>query len=64
MKDNDITGALIDIFINIHSRLGPGLLESIYEEVICYELKKRNLNFKRQEGIEVFYDGNKNGYWI
>jgi len=59
MKENDITGALIDIFIKIHSRLGPGLLESIYEEVICYELKKRNLNFKRQEGIEVFYDGNK-----
>ena len=59
MKENDITGALIDIFIKIHSRLGPGLLESIYEEVICYELNKRNLNFKRQEGIEVFYDGNK-----
>jgi GxxExxY protein len=59
MKENDITGALIDIFIKIHSRLGPGLLESIYEEVICYELKKRNLSFKRQEGIEVFYDGNK-----
>ena len=59
MKENEIIGALIDIFIKIHSRLGPGLLESIYEEVICYELKKRNLNFKRQEGIEVFYDGNK-----
>ncbi len=59
MKENEITEALIDIFIKIHSRLGPGLLESIYEEVICYELKKRNLNFKRQEGIEVFYDGNK-----
>jgi GxxExxY protein len=59
MKENDLTGALIDIFIKIHSRLGPGLLESIYEEVICYELKKRNLNLKRQEGIEVFYDGNK-----
>ena len=59
MKGNEIIGAVIDIFIKIHSRLGPGLLESIYEEVICYELKKRNLNFKRQEGIEVFYDGNK-----
>ncbi len=59
MKENDITGALIDIFIKVHSRLGPGLLESIYEEVVCYELKKRNLSFKRQEGIEVFYDDNK-----
>ena len=48
MKENEITGVLIVIFIKIHSRLGPGLLESIYEEVICYELKKRNLNFKRQ----------------
>ncbi len=56
MKENDITGNLIDIFIKVHSQLGPGLLESVYEEVICYELNKRKINFKRQQGIEVIYD--------
>ncbi len=56
MKENDITGALIDIFIKVHSQLGPGLFESVYEEVICYELKKRSLTYKRQQEIGVFYD--------
>ncbi|MBL7889180.1 MAG: GxxExxY protein [Bacteroidia bacterium] len=56
MKENDITGELIDIFIKIHSKLGPGLLESVYEEIICYELKHRDIKFKRQHGIEVIYN--------
>ena len=55
-KENEISGMLIDIFIKIHSQLGPGLLESVYEEVICYELKKRQLHFKRQQAIGVMYD--------
>lgn len=59
MKENDITGILVDIFIKVHSQLGPGLLESVYEEVICHELQKRNLNFKRQQGISVIYDSIK-----
>ncbi len=56
MKENDITGELIDVFIKVHPKLGPGLLESVYEEVICYELNKRNLKYTRQKGIEVMYD--------
>ncbi len=56
MKENDITGELIDVFIKVHSKLGPGLLESVYEEVICYELNNRNLKYARQKGIEVMYD--------
>ncbi len=56
MKENDITGELIDVFIKVHSKLGPGLLESVYEEVICYELNNRNLKYTRQKGIEVMYD--------
>jgi len=55
MKENDISGILIDIFIKVHSQLGPGLLESVYEEVICYELTNRNLNYERQKGISVVY---------
>lgn len=38
LTENDISRELMGIFIKIHSRLGPGLLESVYEEVICYEL--------------------------
>ncbi len=56
MKENDITGILVDIFVKVHSQLGPGLLESVYEEAICYELTKRGLNYKRQQGIPVIYD--------
>ena len=56
MKENEISGILIDVFIKVHSQLGPGLLESVYEEVICFELQKRKLNYKRQQGIEVIYD--------
>ena len=59
MKENDITGVLIDIFIKVHSQLGPGLLESVYEEIVCFELTKRGLKFKRQHGIEVIYDNIK-----
>jgi len=56
MRENDISGILVDVFIRVHSQLGPGLLESVYEEVICYELAKRNLSFKRQQGISVIYN--------
>ncbi|MCW3076320.1 MAG: GxxExxY protein, partial [Bacteroidetes bacterium] len=40
----------------IHINLGPGLLESVYEEVICYELQKNNIPFKRQYPISVTYE--------
>ncbi len=56
MKENEISGTLVDIFIKVHSQLGPGLLESVYEEVICFELQKRGLHYKRQQGIAVMYD--------
>ena len=53
MKHAELTSAIIGICIKIHEKLGPGLLESVYEEVICYELKKRDILFKRQQGIPV-----------
>lgn len=59
MKENEITGELVDIFITVHSKLGPGLLESVYEEIICHELARRKMLFKRQYGIEVMYDNKK-----
>jgi GxxExxY protein len=56
MKHSELTSKIIGICIKVHDKLGPGLLESVYEEVICYELKKHNLGFKRQKGIPVVYD--------
>lgn len=48
MKHEELTSTIIGICILIHEKLGPGLLESIYEEVICYELDKRKIIYKRQ----------------
>lgn len=42
--------------MKVHIRLGPGLLEPVYEEVICCELKKTGLHYLRQQGIRVVYD--------
>ena len=56
MTENEISKILVDIFIKVHSKLGPGLLESVYEAAICYELVKIKLNCQRQQGIQVWYD--------
>ena len=59
MTENEISKVLVEIFLKVHRELGPGLLESVYEEAICHELAKRNIPFTRQEGINVMYDGAK-----
>jgi GxxExxY protein len=59
MTENEISRILVDIFIRVHSELGPGLLESVYEAAICHELSKQNLNYQKQQGITVFYDSVK-----
>jgi GxxExxY protein len=56
MNENQIAYILVGIFLKVHRRLGPGLLESVYEEVICYELRKAGLSYVRQQGIKVMYD--------
>ena len=59
MEVNVITGQIIDAAIKIHKALGPGLLESVYEEVLHYELTKRGLLSERQVPIPVYYDSFK-----
>jgi GxxExxY protein len=56
MTENEISKILVDVFIKVHSQLGPGLLESVYEMAICYELTKRGINYNKQQGINVYYD--------
>ncbi|MEA1995435.1 MAG: GxxExxY protein [Campylobacterota bacterium] len=43
----DITGNIIACAIEVHSNLGPGLLESVYEEALAYEFELRGINFER-----------------
>jgi GxxExxY protein len=53
----DTTGTIIDAAIKIHRVLGPGLFESVYEEVMEYELRKQGLIVERQVSIPVRYEG-------
>ena len=55
MTDNDITHEIIGAAIEVHKRLGPGLLESAYEACLVEELRLRNLNVDRQVGLPVVY---------
>ena len=57
MKVNDITGAIIGAGIDVHRALGPGLLESAYEECLCRELNLRKIPFERQRPLPVIYKG-------
>ena len=56
MTENQIATIILDCAFNIHRTLGPGLFESVYEEVISYELMKRKLEIGRQVEIPVMYE--------
>lgn len=56
---NQTTEAIIGAAIEVHKHLGPGLLESAYEECICQELNLRNIQFQRQIPLPVIYKGTK-----
>jgi len=55
MELNEITQKIIGCAIEVHKRLGPGLLESAYEECLSYELVNNGLNIKRQQPTPVVY---------
>ena len=57
MKVNQITETIIGAAIEVHRVLGPGLLESSYEECLCRELTLRRLPFERQRPLSVEYKG-------
>jgi GxxExxY protein len=59
MTENDIAKIIVDAALQIHKRLGPGLLESVYEIVLEHELKSRGLNVKRQVSVPGVYDNIK-----
>lgn len=56
LTENELSKVIVDIAYHIHTTLGPGLLESVYEEIMCYELAKRGYYFERQKQIRVYWD--------
>lgn len=57
MNPEEISGQVVDAAYQIHSRLGPGLLESVYEALMIHELVKRGLRVERQVPVPLSYDG-------
>jgi GxxExxY protein len=57
LSENELSKIIVDIAYLIHTELGPGLLESVYEEIMCYELVKRGFFIERQKPIHVIWDG-------
>lgn len=56
MTENKIATLILDACFKIHRKLGPGLFESVYENILEYELSKMDLEIKRQIPIPVFWD--------
>ena len=55
VTSDSLTRDVIGAAIEVHRAHGPGLLESMYEEALCYELELRGLNYARQVAVDVLY---------
>jgi GxxExxY protein len=56
MTENDIARIIVDAAYTVHTRLGPGLLESVYQRILAHELTKRGLRVSTERRIPVTYD--------
>ena len=56
MTENEISKIIVDCAFKVHRALGPGLLESSYEECLFYELGKRNLKVEKQKALPLIYE--------
>ena len=59
MTENEIARIIVDASLQVHRTLGPGLLESVYQAALNYELQKRGLRVVQQLGLPVQYEGVK-----
>lgn len=57
MTENELAKIAVDICFKIHNRYGPGLFESVYEEIFYYEWNKAGVEVRRQQGIKVIHEG-------
>jgi len=56
VTENQIATKIVDAAFKVHTTLGPGLLESVYEVALAYELEKKGLSIKRQVPVPIKYD--------
>ncbi|HEX3229195.1 MAG TPA: GxxExxY protein [Pyrinomonadaceae bacterium] len=56
MTENEVATQIVDVAFKIHTAYGPGLLESVYETIMAYELGKRGLKVSRQQPIPVVHE--------
>jgi GxxExxY protein len=56
-EENQLSEKIIGCAIEVHREMGPGLLESVYEECLCHELSQAGLAFVRQERVPIRYKG-------
>jgi GxxExxY protein len=56
MHENEIAKITVDCAFRVHTTLGPGLLETVYQAALAYELKKRGLNIALERGIPAVYE--------
>ena len=59
MSENEISKIIVDVSYKIHTQLGPGLLESVYETILDYELTSRGLKVERQKALPVIWNETK-----
>ena len=57
LEHKPLTEKIIGAAIELHLRLGPGFLESVYENALCIELRKRGVLVSQQPSVAIFYDG-------
>ncbi len=56
MSENEISKVVLDICFKLHKLYGPGLFESVYEEIFCYELSKTGIFFRRQQPVPLVHE--------
>lgn len=56
LQHRDLSGRVIEAAIKVHQSLGPGFLESVYENALCVELGRRGVGFERQKTVALFYE--------
>ena len=56
MTENDLSRVIVNTCYKIHTQLGPGLLESVYETILCYELTEMGLKVERQKPLPVIWE--------
>lgn len=59
MREDEIGRLIVDVAVQVHRKVGPGLLETVYESILAYELERRGLRVARQRPIAVTYEALK-----